>query len=89
MTLGSLGDALFGEHLLAFEVAGLLLLAAMVGAVALVKRDSVTEPSMTTLTSILGGGLQGYILVALLLFLIGLARCSAGAPSWCSSWAWS
>jgi NADH-quinone oxidoreductase subunit J len=39
LTLGSLGDALFSEHLLAFEVAGLLLLAAMVGAVALVKRD--------------------------------------------------
>ena len=39
MTLGSLGDALFRDHLLGFEVAGLLLLAAMVGAVALVKRD--------------------------------------------------
>jgi NADH-quinone oxidoreductase subunit J len=39
LTLGSLGDALFSEHLLAFEVAGLLLLAAMVSAVALVKRD--------------------------------------------------
>jgi NADH-quinone oxidoreductase subunit J len=38
-TLGSLGNALFSDHLLAFEVAGLLLLAAMVGAVALVKRD--------------------------------------------------
>jgi NADH-quinone oxidoreductase subunit K len=30
------------------------------------------EPSMTTLQSILSGGLQGYILVALLLFLCGL-----------------
>ena len=39
MTLGALGDALFSGHLLGFEVAGLLLLAAMVGAVALVKRD--------------------------------------------------
>jgi NADH-quinone oxidoreductase subunit J len=39
MTLNTLGDALFGRHLLGFEVAGLLLLAAMVGAVALVKRD--------------------------------------------------
>jgi NADH-quinone oxidoreductase subunit J len=39
ITLGSLGDALFSQHLLAFEGAGLLLLAAMVGAVALVKRD--------------------------------------------------
>ena len=39
MTLGGLGDALFSGHLLGFEVAGLLLLAAMVGAVALVKRD--------------------------------------------------
>lgn len=39
MTLGSLGNALFNDHLLGFEVAGLLLLAAMVGAVALVKRD--------------------------------------------------
>ncbi|MDR3669879.1 MAG: NADH-quinone oxidoreductase subunit J [Holophaga sp.] len=39
LTLDSLGNALFGGHLVAFEVAGLLLLAAMVGAVALVKRD--------------------------------------------------
>ena len=39
MTLGALGNVLFSDHLLAFEVAGLLLLAAMVGAVALVKRD--------------------------------------------------
>jgi len=38
-TLNNLGNALFRDHLLAFEVAGLLLLAAMVGAVALVKRD--------------------------------------------------
>ena len=33
----------------------------------------MTEPSMTTLNAILTGGLQGYILVALLLFLVGLA----------------
>jgi NADH-quinone oxidoreductase subunit J len=39
MDLQRLGLALFQDHLLAFEVAGLLLLAAMVGAVALVKRD--------------------------------------------------
>jgi len=39
ITLATLGNALMGDHLVAFEVAGLLLLAAMVGAVALVKRD--------------------------------------------------
>ena len=39
MTLERVGVALFNEHLLAFEIAGLLLLAAMVGAVALVKKD--------------------------------------------------
>jgi NADH-quinone oxidoreductase subunit J len=39
MDLGRVGDALLSGHLVAFEVAGLLLLAAMVGAVALVKRD--------------------------------------------------
>jgi NADH-quinone oxidoreductase subunit J len=39
MDLGRLGVVLFREHLAAFEVVGLLLLAAMVGAVALVKRD--------------------------------------------------
>ena len=39
MNLDRLGNALFSDHLLAFEAAGLLLLAAMVGAVALVKRD--------------------------------------------------
>jgi len=39
MNLDRLGQALFSDHLLAFEVVGLLLLAAMVGAVALVKRD--------------------------------------------------
>jgi len=39
MTLEQVGGALFGSHLLAFEVVGLLLLAAMVGAVALVKKD--------------------------------------------------
>jgi NADH-quinone oxidoreductase subunit J len=39
MTLEQVGGALFTGHLLAFEVVGLLLLAAMVGAVALTKRD--------------------------------------------------
>jgi len=39
MNLDTLGAALFNDHLLAFEGVGLLLLAAMVGAVALVKRD--------------------------------------------------
>jgi NADH-quinone oxidoreductase subunit J len=39
MTLQKVGTALFADHLLGFEVAGLLLLAAMVGAVALTKRD--------------------------------------------------
>jgi len=39
MDLNQLGLALFSDHMVAFEVAGLLLLAAMIGAVALVKRD--------------------------------------------------
>ena len=39
MNLNALGLELFTNHLAAFEIAGLLLLAAMVGAVALVKRD--------------------------------------------------
>jgi NADH:ubiquinone oxidoreductase subunit 6 (subunit J) len=39
MTLQKAGASLFAEHLLGFEVAGLLLLAAMVGAVALTKRN--------------------------------------------------
>ena len=39
MTLQRLGDLLFREHLLAFEIAGLLLLAAMIAAVSLVKRE--------------------------------------------------
>ena len=39
MNLDALGAALFTNHLAAFEIVGLLLLAAMVGAVALVKRD--------------------------------------------------
>jgi NADH-quinone oxidoreductase subunit J len=39
MALDRLGVALFRDHLVAFEAAGLLLLAAMVGAVSLVKRD--------------------------------------------------
>ena len=39
MTLEQVGGALFSGHLLAFEVVGLLLLAAMVGAVALTKKD--------------------------------------------------
>jgi len=37
--LHSLGDMLFSQHLLGFEIAGFLLLAAMIGAVALVKKD--------------------------------------------------
>jgi NADH-quinone oxidoreductase subunit J len=39
MDLNRLGIALFSDHMVAFEVAGLLLLASMIGAVALVKRD--------------------------------------------------
>jgi NADH-quinone oxidoreductase subunit J len=39
MTLQRVGSVLFADHLLGFEVAGLLLLAAMVGAVALTKRN--------------------------------------------------
>jgi NADH-quinone oxidoreductase subunit J len=39
MTLQKVGFTLFAEHLLGFEVAGLLLLAAMIGAVALTKRN--------------------------------------------------
>jgi NADH-quinone oxidoreductase subunit J len=39
MTLQKLGTVLFADHLLGFEVAGLLLLAAMIGAVALTKRN--------------------------------------------------
>ena len=39
MTLQRLGSFLFKEHLLAFEIAGLLLLAAMIAAVSLVKRE--------------------------------------------------
>ncbi len=39
MSLQAVGDALFSGHLLGFEVAGLMLLAAMVGAVALTKRN--------------------------------------------------
>ncbi|WP_306590296.1 NADH-quinone oxidoreductase subunit J [Geothrix sp. 21YS21S-4] len=39
MNLHRVGTALFADHLLGFEVAGLLLLAAMVGAVALTKRN--------------------------------------------------
>ena len=39
MTLNRLGIFLFHNHLVAFEVAGLLLLAAMIGAVSLVKRE--------------------------------------------------
>jgi NADH-quinone oxidoreductase subunit J len=39
MTLQKVGFALFADHVLGFEVAGLLLLAAMVGAVALTKRN--------------------------------------------------
>ena len=39
MNLERVGIELFNNHLVAFEAVGLLLLAAMVGAVALVKRD--------------------------------------------------
>ena len=39
MTLQQVGTTLFADHLLGFEVAGLLLLAAMIGAVALTKRN--------------------------------------------------
>ena len=39
MTLQKLGFTLFADHLLGFEVAGFLLLAAMIGAVALTKRN--------------------------------------------------
>jgi NADH-quinone oxidoreductase subunit J len=39
VTLQGVGAALFEGHLLGFEVAGLMLLAAMVGAVALTKRN--------------------------------------------------
>jgi NADH-quinone oxidoreductase subunit J len=38
-TLQQVGLTLFADHLLGFEVAGLLLLAAMIGAVALTKRN--------------------------------------------------
>jgi NADH-quinone oxidoreductase subunit J len=39
MNLQAVGSTLFADHLLGFEVAGLLLLAAMIGAVALTKRN--------------------------------------------------
>ncbi len=39
MNLERVGTALFAEHLVAFEAVGLLLLAAMIGAVTLVKKD--------------------------------------------------
>ena len=39
MTLQKAGTLLFADHVLGFEVAGLLLLAAMIGAVALTKRN--------------------------------------------------
>lgn len=39
MTLQKLGRNLFSQHLVGFEAAGLLLLAAMIGAVTLVKRE--------------------------------------------------
>lgn len=39
MTLEQVGGVLFSGHLLSFEVVGLLLLAAMVGAVSLTKKD--------------------------------------------------
>ena len=39
MTLQTVGTTLFADHLLGFEAAGLVLLAAMIGAVALTKRN--------------------------------------------------
>jgi len=39
MTLQKIGTTLFADHVLGFEVAGLLLLAAMIGAVALTKKN--------------------------------------------------
>ncbi len=39
MTLDQVGETLFRSHLLSFEVVGLVLLAAMIGAVALTKKD--------------------------------------------------
>ncbi len=39
VTLQGVGSVLFADHLLGFEVAGLMLLAAMIGAVALTKRN--------------------------------------------------
>jgi len=39
VTLQGVGAVLFADHILGFEVAGLMLLAAMVGAVALTKRN--------------------------------------------------
>lgn len=39
MTLQKVGTVLFADHVLGFEVAGLLLLAAMIGAVTLTKRN--------------------------------------------------
>ena len=39
ITLQGVGATLFADHLLGFEVAGLMLLAAMIGAVALTKRN--------------------------------------------------
>lgn len=39
MTLHQVGETLFRQHLLGFEVVGLLLLAAMIGAVALTKKN--------------------------------------------------
>lgn len=41
-----IGESLLGRHLLAFELAGVLLLVAMVGAIALVKRPLATEESV-------------------------------------------
>lgn len=39
MTLEQVGETLFRQHLLSFEVVGLLLLAAMIGAITLTKKD--------------------------------------------------
>ena len=47
MTLQKLGFTLFADHLLGFEVAGLLLLAAMVGAVAYERTCNESIPAPT------------------------------------------
>ena len=41
-TVGAVGDALLGRYLLAFEVVSVLLLAALIGAIVLVREDTTT-----------------------------------------------